>query len=254
MKAEIKNFATKIFNGAKEHSPEICTAIGIAGMYTAIILAVKATPKAMERIEAKKKETGKEKLSVGETIKTAGPCYIGTGIAAVGATTAFIFSTKESLSRNAVLASLLAVKESDLKLMKEKTEEIVGPKKEKEIEAAVATEKERKTKDTEVIFTGKGDVTVIDAMSMRRFKSDPDFLKRMANELNAELFRSMYASLNEFYDLINLERTKAGDMLGWRAEDAPIFPVFTAIKDEDDRPIIIMDFNVCPQYEFRTLN
>ena len=91
-------------------------------------------------------------------------------------------------------------------------------------------------------------------MSMRRFKSDPDFLKRMANELNAELFRSMYASLNEFYDLINLERTKAGDMFGWRAEDAPISLVFTPIKDEDDRPIVVMDFNVCPQYEFRTLN
>ena len=39
-----------------KHSPEILTGLGIAGMITTTILAVKATPKALELIEDKKEE------------------------------------------------------------------------------------------------------------------------------------------------------------------------------------------------------
>lgn len=38
----------------KKHSPEILTGIGIAGMITTTIMAVKATPKALILIEDKK--------------------------------------------------------------------------------------------------------------------------------------------------------------------------------------------------------
>ena len=40
----------------KKHMPEILTGIGIAGMVTTTVLAVKATPKALELIEEKKEE------------------------------------------------------------------------------------------------------------------------------------------------------------------------------------------------------
>ena len=39
---------------ASKHSPEILTGIGIAGMATTIVMAVKATPKALILIEEKK--------------------------------------------------------------------------------------------------------------------------------------------------------------------------------------------------------
>ena len=38
-----------------KHSPEILTGIGIAGMVTTVVLAVKATPKALQLIEEKKR-------------------------------------------------------------------------------------------------------------------------------------------------------------------------------------------------------
>ena len=44
----------------RKHSPAVLTGIGIAGMVTAAVLAVKATPKAMRLIEAKKQEQQKE--------------------------------------------------------------------------------------------------------------------------------------------------------------------------------------------------
>ena len=36
-----------------KHSPEILTGVGIAGMITTTVLAVRATPKAMQLIDAK---------------------------------------------------------------------------------------------------------------------------------------------------------------------------------------------------------
>ena len=36
-----------------KHSPEILTGVGIAGMITTTVLAVRATPKAMQLIETK---------------------------------------------------------------------------------------------------------------------------------------------------------------------------------------------------------
>ena len=50
-----------------KHSPEILTGLGIAGMITTTILAVKATPKALDLIEDKKEELDmnhREKLNV----------------------------------------------------------------------------------------------------------------------------------------------------------------------------------------------
>ena len=57
-----------------KHSPEILTGLGIAGMITTTVLAVKATPKALDIIEDKKKELGldqSENLRPVEVVKVA---------------------------------------------------------------------------------------------------------------------------------------------------------------------------------------
>ena len=51
---------TALFKGIQsavsKHSPEILTGLGIAGMITTTILAVRATPKALELIDERKEE------------------------------------------------------------------------------------------------------------------------------------------------------------------------------------------------------
>ena len=63
-------------NAAKKHSPEILTGIGIAGMITTTIMAVRATPKALILIDEKKEELEAEKLPPKELILTTWKCYI----------------------------------------------------------------------------------------------------------------------------------------------------------------------------------
>ena len=67
------NFAKAVKNirfGIAKHSPEILTGIGIAGMITTTILAVKATPKAIKLLEeeAVEKNIPKEDLTIKVTI------------------------------------------------------------------------------------------------------------------------------------------------------------------------------------------
>ena len=57
---------TKCF--IKKYSPEILTGIGLTGMLSSTVLAVTATPKAIELINKKKQEENRE-LTVIETVK-----------------------------------------------------------------------------------------------------------------------------------------------------------------------------------------
>ena len=54
-----------------KHSPAILTGIGITGFVTTTVLAVRATPKALNLIEAKKKEENLEKLPPIDVVKAA---------------------------------------------------------------------------------------------------------------------------------------------------------------------------------------
>ena len=53
-KESILKFFNTVKAGTIKHSPEILTGVGIAGMITTTVLAVKATPKALRLIDDKK--------------------------------------------------------------------------------------------------------------------------------------------------------------------------------------------------------
>ena len=86
-KQVVTNFFKGIRSTVVEHSPEILTGIGIAGMITTTVLAVKATPKALRLIEAEKHDMHKDELTAIETVKVAWKPYIPaavTGVTAMG--------------------------------------------------------------------------------------------------------------------------------------------------------------------------
>lgn len=53
-KQSLASIAKSVRTAMKKHSPEILTGIGIAGMITTTVMAVKATPKALILLEEKK--------------------------------------------------------------------------------------------------------------------------------------------------------------------------------------------------------
>ena len=54
-KHNLSSIAKSVRTAMKKHSPEILTGIGIAGMITTTVMAVRVTPKALVLIEAERK-------------------------------------------------------------------------------------------------------------------------------------------------------------------------------------------------------
>ena len=85
-KTNLATITKNIRKFASKRSPEILTGIGIAGMITTTILAVRATPKALKLIEEQKEEESVDELSSFEVVKVAWKPYIPAMVTCIAST------------------------------------------------------------------------------------------------------------------------------------------------------------------------
>lgn len=236
-----------------KHSPEILTGIGIAGMITTTVLAVKATPKAIRLIEEAKEEKG-EDLTKAETIKTCWKAYIPAAAICVASTACLIGASSVSIRRNAMLATAYKLSETAFSEYKEKVVETIGDEKEKVVREKVSEERIKKNPITknEIIMTDYGDTQFYETLSGRYFKSDIEQIKKVVNYLNKDMLQDMFGtiSLNEFYDELELERIDLGDELGWRVDKGLIEIDFTSKIADNGKPCVVLDYINAPHYGF----
>lgn len=240
-------------NAAKKHSPEILTGIGIAGMITTTIMAVRATPKALMLIEEKKDELDTDELTAKETVIAAWACYIPAAVTGTVSICCLIGASSVNIRRRAALATAYTLSESALKEYQEKVVETIGEKKEQSIRDAVAKDKIEKNpaSNCEVFITEKGNTLCFDAVSGRYFKSDIDKIKKAENELNRRMRDEMYISLNEFYYEIGLDGISIGDELGWNIDNGYIELQFSSQLDDNGTPCLVLGYLVEPRYDYR---
>lgn len=237
---------------AKKHSPEIMTGLGIAGMIATTIMAVRATPKACKDIEDAKNDKG-ECLTKIEVIRVAGKNYIPAAVTGVVSIACLISATSVSVHRNAVLATAYGVTETALREYREKTRDIVGDRKEKEIREAVIQDKLNNSPipDTNgIVITGHGDTLCYDVFGGRYFKSSMEYLKQAVNDLNEQLLQDGYVSLNDFFDLADLDPQKKGDDFGWDSRNGQVRISFGSQLAWGKVPCLVLDFSVDPRYDY----
>lgn len=255
MKKEIIKSFLSLKTAIGKHSPEILTGIGIAGMITMTVMAVRVTPKAMILIEERKMEIGVEKLKVVDVVKTTWICYIPATITGTLSIACLIGASSVNARRNAALATAYTLSEAALKDYRGKVVEMFGEKKNEAVKDAIAKDKVEKNPvvTREVIITEKGNTLCYDAISGRYFKSDIDKLKKAACELNRQMLDDMYVSLNDFYYEIGLESVKLGDDLGWNVDSGYIELSFSSQLASDGTPCLVIDYSVAPRYDYRNL-
>lgn len=244
------NFAD-LFRSAQsavsKHSPEILTGIGIAGIFTTAILAVRATPKALQLIEEKKEEIGVDDLTPMETVKTTWKCYIPTAISAVASSACMIGSVHVSLRRNAALATAYKISETALTEYREKVVETIGETKEKTVREKVAQKQIDKTpvSRNEVHISGDGDTIFLDPLSKRYFKSDIDSIHKVENKLNKQMLHDICGevNLNEFYDELGIDRTDIGDYFGWTTEHLIDLDISPGMTDNGKPCLVVGHYN-----------
>lgn len=254
-----KSDVSKFFNGVKasigENAPAILIGLAILSGGTAVILAVKDTPKALKRIEEKKQETGVDKLTPLETVKTTWPCYVPTALAFTFAAGCAIGSQSIHAKRHAALATAYKISETALVEYRDKVVETIGEKKEQTVRDKVAQEQINKTPfvPEEVKITGKGSSLFLDPLSNTYFISDKQVLHAAENKLNKKMMQSICGSvsLNDFYVEIGLEPVdeSVGYNLGWNADhqiDLDIRPG----ESNDERPCFVVKHYNPPKYGY----
>lgn len=251
-KSNITNIIKGIKASISRHSPEILTGIGIAGMITTTILAVKATPKAIKLIEAEKQAKHVDTLSPVDTVKTVWKCYIPAAMTGVSSIACLIGSNAINAKRNAALTTVYTLSEMARNEYKEKVIETIGEKKERTIKEKVDAERIKKdpVSKKEVIITEKGTTLCYDHVFGRYFKSDIDIINRAMNKINREIVINMYASLNDFYAELGLSPVEMGYELGWNIDDGTIEIEPSSQLADDGTPCLVIDYNIPPKYNY----
>lgn len=237
-----------------KYSPGILTGIGITGMIGATFMAVKATPKALYLIEAKKEESEVEELTPVETIKTCWKCYIPATLTTVASAACLIGASAVSAKRNAALATAYSISEAALREYQEKVVEVVGEKKEKAVRDAVAKgqiEKDPVTKSEVVIIDSNSNTLCYEPLSGRYFKSTIDKIKKAEIKLDRQMIQEMYVSLNDFYWEIGLDGTDLGDKMGWNLSKGYMDLSFSSQLADDGTPCAVIVYGIPPVYDYQ---
>lgn len=224
--------------------------VAAGGVAATAILAAKGTPKAICLLEKAKEEN----LDKKQTFLTVAPAYIPATISGI-LTIACIFSANVlSKSHQAVITSAYALLNEQYMRYKNKVIEHHGKDEHEGIMQELAVEK---TADTHIFTPGVLDRTSLefedsneeshlfyDSFSDRYFESTFSRVLMAEHALNRNAVLGMTPSLNDFYDLLGLDKTDTGENIGWSFYTGDYLWIdFNHIKMilEDDIPCWIIE-------------
>lgn len=237
----------------KKHSPEILMVAGIAGTIVGTVLACKATTKVSEIIEEKNKnvedvhtclEEKPNEYTEEDSKKDLTIIYAQTGVKlfklyapAIGVMAlsfaSIIAGHKVLKKRNIAIAAAYAAIDKGFKQYRKNVIEEFGEGVDQQMRFGLkAKEIKKKDKDgktvkeTEYYIDPEGNpldniseyARFFDASS-ENFAKDPEynmmFLRRQQDYANEMLKARGHLFLNEVYDLLDIPRSKAGQVVGW---------------------------------------
>lgn len=251
----IKDLFNKALNFTKEHNPEILVGLGVVGMMSSTVLAVKATPKALDIMEDKKADMGVTYLTRKEIAQATWKLYapsVGVGLASAAC---IILGTSKSIKRNTALATVYALSESTLREYKSKAKEMLGEEKAKELDREVSKARVRNREVTTVIetegseyihHTGNGDTLVYDSLSGRYFRSSRNAIEAAVNSINKSLLNDYVMTINEFYNELGVPTIGVGSLIGWRSDKELLEVNFESDVDQNGNPYLILAYRNRP--------
>lgn len=253
MRRRLRRIGKSVKTKASIKTPEILTGLGIAGMITSTILAVRSTPRALKIIEEEKNELEVEVLEPVETVKLTWKCYIPTILVGGVSVLCLIWGNRVIVKRYTALAAAYSLSETAFRDYRNRVVEKIGEQKEKEIHSDIARDKMESNpiSNHRVIDTGCGKDLCFDVLSGRYFYSDVNNLEKIVNELNRRMRDEMNISLNDYYWEINLDSIDIGEILGWNIDTDYIELGFETKLTNDNKPCIVVRHIRPPFYGYR---
>ena len=233
----------------------ILTGIGAVLAIAAVCEAVRSTSKAKDIVDeleyTKFEEMGAPEepnvdfhLTRSEVIRGVWKCYILTFLLTSASVTCIICShvnsnktiSAMSMAYGSLLETYNTYKDNVRKNLTEKEQQLISHGTVHDIVERDKQSMPEKVKDT-IFEKDDNDIKNLyrDAYSSKitgaYFKKTSDEILRAENEFNAKLSRDGYATLNDWYDCLDLGHSESGDYFGWRYEShGPLFA--TTITDD----------------------
>ena len=237
----------------KKHSPEILMVAGIAGTIVGTVLACKATTKVSEIIEEKNKniedvhtclEDNTKEYTEEDSKKDLTIIYAQTGVKlfklyapAIGVMAlsfaSIIAGHKVLKKRNIAIAAAYAAIDKGFKQYRKNVIEEFGEGVDQQMRFGLKSKEiKKKDKDGKTVketeYYIDPDANPLDNISeyarffdaaSSNFAKDPEynmmFLRRQQDYANEMLKSRGHLFLNEVYDLLDIPRSKAGQVVGW---------------------------------------
>ena len=196
----------------KRNSATILTCAGGVGVVATAVLTAKATPKAMRLLEEAKEAKGEDLTNL-EKIQAAGVAYIPPLLVGVS-TIACIFGANALNKRQqASLTSAYALLDSSYKEYRKKVEDIYGEGADENVKNEIAKEKYK----NEDVPADNGFELFYDEFSGRFFRSTLLKVQSAQYEINRDLTLREWATINDYYDYLDIPYVDGGDVIGWSA-------------------------------------
>lgn len=276
----------------KKHSPEILVVAGVVGTVASAVMACKATTKLSKVLEEHKKDVDavhecseneeiKADYSQEDAKKDLTIIYAQTGVKlvklyapaiALGALsiTSIVASNNILRKRNVALAAAYATVDKSFKEYRNRVVERFGEQVDKELKYDIKakkfeetvkdpeTGKEKKVKSTVNVANADSGYARFFDETCKGYEKDTQYnllmLRGQQQYANDLLYARGYVFLNDVYDMLGIDRTKEGQIVGWVYDknnevgdnfvDFGILETNRETEDGSYEPAILLDFNV----------
>lgn len=231
------------------HAPAILSVGAIGGFIAATVLAVRATPTAVDILDIQDDlgETPRERIT--NTIKLTFPLYAPSVAMTIMSASMVLGANHIFKNRYMSMSALYAVSQKSLENWQRRTLEVAGEKKYHEVVNRTATPDE--SPGAIIVSSGEG-VLCYDVFSARYFKVDSvETIRRVINDTNANLFTELFVSLNDFYFDVGLPPVGNGDDVGWAVERGLVDIKLHAVLTPENKPCVSITFTVEPKHIYK---
>lgn len=223
-----------------KHAPGILMGMGTVGLGTAVVLGIKAGPKAViltEKAEVEKAKNGKdgalmEELTWQEKLKTLYPLYIPPVGMAIFSLMCFWAAHGIDLKRQAVVAGLYSTAEATLNEYQKKVVEMLGEDQANQIRQSIGDDHAKEAQQALPPPPEDFDLGTRKWCYLygRRFPCSYNRIKEAQNEINDQMFREMYASEADLFWKLDptgewLKPDQQAKMTGWTVDNMLVLRV-----------------------------
>lgn len=229
----------------KSNAGKIFAGLAIVTEFLGFWFMHKEAPIVRDRIEALPEDANWK-----DKIKAAGPVYLPAMGMLILSTGSIVGGCVAGERKAALLTSLYTASEAALCKYERKVVEKIGREKAQEIQDSIAKDfissNPPDSRNMTIYATGNGDVLIFDPLSGRYFTSDPRKIIDAMNKINRKIVGQMWASVNDWYDELNLEPIGLAEDKGWSVDnfiDIPDNPdVWSTTQTPDNRPCFIITY------------